>query len=394
MIDYFKIKSENGKNDRHGIDAKAVEKRLTDKGLKRSWRPFPVYKYYNLNISIFNATTIGIDGSIHKFYNAFHNRKGGGNYDDFFIEKVSWVVVHLSKILGVDVSSFKLINLEVGVNLRMDPSSLLDSIICHRNKDVNRNISYSNGGRMIEFEWQQYYLKFYDKGAQSGLQYPLLRVEIKSMRNSHCKQNFGAEYVGDLFTDESQTKMYQCLEKKVKALMLIPDGWEYKVPKEEHDYFVRVSNPKNWDRKRKSKSKSFRYEWDKCQDKIGSYGLDFDKCKLLDLMGEKWELLSTQNTPIAHKRRKISTFYDLDKKGFLQLLKDRIWFWVVKKTKYILNLIGWNREPKVKRANLSQQSLNAQSGKEQSYSLNGKIRAYWNSGFMKMSQIVKWVSKK
>jgi len=132
--------------------------------------------YKGLQIIVRNGK-VGLKGSLHKY------RQGGKNYEDFSLDDVREVINEISQKFDFDPESAKINFIEIGVNITVDkdPSEIIKSIVLYRNSPFQHLHVKGNGyGRICDM--QQITIKIYNKSLQFGLQYHLLRFEVKIKR--------------------------------------------------------------------------------------------------------------------------------------------------------------------------------------------------------------------
>jgi len=391
MIDYIKIKGGNSIKNECEINVADLKKKCEELGLKKNGEKYPIYRFLNMKISIFNKDTVQIEGSIHKLYNKLLGKNQGSNYDDFTRIRAIWVVRYLGDQLGMDLFKFRVANLEIGMNINMDAEKFLDHIICHRKKDVARDERYPNGGRMIEFGWSNHYLKLYDKGRQCNLDYPLMRVEIKSITYRHSKSIYGVAFVEDLFEEQPMAEMIRYLSTKVNGLMLIADHWENVTPKNQMHFMRKNSNPIEWERRRKWKS--FYAEWEKCQAVIKGLQLDEYKDELLQKMMKNWNTLTSKqhvNKGTESEKGNFSTLDKVKSSSPIHLILN----WVEKKLNFIIGLLRNNETLKKQHQTVLKRNNQTQSHVSQSSLLPIDGSKYWKWMTIKGKKLADWVGSR
>jgi len=116
-----------------------------------------------------------IRGSLHYFYN-----DGVHNYDDFTLLKLFRTLKRLENLFGIDLTEAKLLNLEFGVNIRLNFKAylVLRNLLFHVKKVFKDEVVDNGKGDYRVLIHSDYRIKIYDKGLHFGLPYELLRYEL------------------------------------------------------------------------------------------------------------------------------------------------------------------------------------------------------------------------
>lgn len=195
--------------------------------------------------------------SFHKYWN---QEKNGtyGNSNDFRYFDYCESVKHFCKQIGISPLLLKPINRECGVNMKLtdvSASLILKNIIAHKNQPRGK-IFDDVRGCYIQFEKDDGFLKYYDKGRQSFRDWNIdvgevCRVEFKATNSGYnfdCSPNLFtlADYLkpenywgivnkfidlqkGLAFDDPSiDSKKLTAIDKKVYDLMRNPNQWDTK----------------------------------------------------------------------------------------------------------------------------------------------------------------------
>ena len=136
-----------------------------------------------------------IRGSLHKYRSRIKGiatRKQieqyqGFNGDLFTLSDINETLQTLCEVIGFAPSLAVLQNIEIGVNCEVsfDPKEFLKGILFHRS---NFDYKTDHEGNYIQFNYQTYFLKIYNKGKQYDLPRNVLRVEIKVMKMTKLKE--------------------------------------------------------------------------------------------------------------------------------------------------------------------------------------------------------------
>ena len=135
-----------------------------------------------------------IRGSLHKYRSRIKGiatRKQieqyqGFNGDLFTLSDINETLQMLCEVIGFAPSLAVLQNIEIGVNCEVsfDPKEFLKGMLFHRS---NFDYKTDHEGNYIQFNYQTYFLKIYNKGKQYDLPRNVLRVEIKVMAMKKLK---------------------------------------------------------------------------------------------------------------------------------------------------------------------------------------------------------------
>ena len=135
-----------------------------------------------------------IRGSLHKYRSRIKGiatRKQieqyqGFNGDLFTLSDINETLQTLCEVIGFAPSLAVLQNIEIGVNCEVsfDPKEFLKGMLFHRS---NFDYKTDHEGNYIQFNYQTYFLKIYNKGKQYDLPRNVLRVEIKVMAMKKLK---------------------------------------------------------------------------------------------------------------------------------------------------------------------------------------------------------------
>jgi hypothetical protein len=135
------------------------------------WQPA---KYRGLTFKV-KGNNARLQFSPHKYFEG-----GETNFRDFNINNIQDVISEISTVYGFDPQKSFINFIEIGVNveLNVDPNNLINCFVNYRNNPFDRLKTNGKGyGRVCET--QQFEIKAYNKGLQNGLNYQLLRFEVK-----------------------------------------------------------------------------------------------------------------------------------------------------------------------------------------------------------------------
>ncbi|MEB3005598.1 hypothetical protein [Capnocytophaga sp. G2] len=191
MIDYFKALINVTNNKRlqeladEGIFSTVIHKTDPDTGEPQKE---DVYLYENIHLKN-TSKGILIQGSLHKYRSIIKGiatakqikKQNGFNGDLFTLKDINETLQTLCEVIGFAPSLAVLQNIEIGVNCEVsfDPQEFLKGMLFHKG---NHNFKIDHDGGYIQFDYNQYYIKIYDKSNHYGLPSYILRTEIKIMK--------------------------------------------------------------------------------------------------------------------------------------------------------------------------------------------------------------------
>jgi hypothetical protein len=236
MVDYVKIK----------VQVPEVEEFLNKIGDPEQWvnritgelEPFCVVSSKNLTFKGYDTGKIFIKGSLHKWFN-----DGDHNHNDFSFTDLNRTIHEIFDRFEVPLSEFKLQNVEFGVNITPPYATdrIIDSLVLHK-KSPFKDVSI-RGGNYKQVEYNQYFVKVYNKGYQYGLTNERLRFEIKV--RSMCKLGeYKIKNLEDLL-DKDKLSMINgfLLNHWDKVLMIDPSAVKPILPNDKYHQWI---NPSFW----------------------------------------------------------------------------------------------------------------------------------------------------
>ncbi|RBA29079.1 hypothetical protein [Flavobacterium tibetense] len=212
-------------------------------------------KIENVEINITNNLGF-VYGSLHKFYNSWKTGEEQ-NYNDFTYSNLIEVIDYLSLRI-VDFDIIALTQLEVGLNLDLEisPKEFLEkNVHFHSFKGFNRDINYSGGGKMFQFDYTQFYIKIYDKGKMYKQKKNILRFELKLFRKSMF-QELGVYNISDLRDKNKLRKLFILLTKRFDEMLIIDDYSEKNIDKKDLILLNKYTNPRFWNNEIKNKTRT------------------------------------------------------------------------------------------------------------------------------------------
>ncbi len=177
-----------------------------------------------------------LSGSLQKFRNlAFTD--DANNHTQFDNIQVCEAIILICGLLSVPAERLKLRGYEYAFNLHssFDPAQTIKSnFICHRNNFYPFVTSYGLNGRIKSYKFDNFVLKFYDKGKHQYQKENIFRIEhkvIKSRKHPHV--NFLSDF---LYLDN-----WQLFKKK------LTDSVNDMIIVDEPDETLKEYNPKYWE---------------------------------------------------------------------------------------------------------------------------------------------------
>jgi hypothetical protein len=179
-------------------------------------------------------------GSVHNFWN-WSNGKGAQNWNRFSYSDCITAIDTLSEIHGISPECQTLKGYEFGYNLNVsfDPKQIIrDNIICHRRNYSSLDRDYGINGYCKQYIFDQFRIKLYDKGKESGLRDNILRIEIKVVKSAYHIKRESLNTIHDLKCRENWHWFNSRLKSAISDLLILDD------PKSKSN--VDYSNPNFW----------------------------------------------------------------------------------------------------------------------------------------------------
>ena len=198
-----------------------------------------VFKYYPDNGRMF------ISGSLHKFYN-----DGKHNHDQFTQDKFKSALKALNDSFGITPDKVRITSLEWGVNIKtpIPVNTILDHCFFINHKRITQDFVDNRQAKYHLAVFDEYNVKLYNKSIQYQLNSEVLRIERKQkdFKKFADKQNIQPTLQGIInsgFKGMSTT----LLNDWQRVLFVDPELTK-------HPKYLKYSNPKFWENKRKLKS--------------------------------------------------------------------------------------------------------------------------------------------
>lgn len=247
-----------------------------------------VAKFQSLQFIISENGNCSIAGSLHKFHNG-----NDTNYNDFIFADLQSTLQSLNNHFHIPLQTATIHSLEIGVNLELDykPEVILRNIICHKNKPFN-NLN-SKGKRWgVICEYEDYAVKFYDKGHQSRISEAgkyILRYEIRLNRQRMIKP-YGITTLADLRDLEKVAPLLGLLTERLNEVVFF--DFKFKgvgLSESKLLAWQRYSNPNFWqDLDKKARYKA-RQRYEALREKYGC--IDWGKY-CINEVAKKWAELA------------------------------------------------------------------------------------------------------
>ena len=203
--------------------------------------PFIEAEAKNMKIKLYPNGRCEIAGSIHKYFN-----DGKHNFNYFGRKELSYALDELNKHLNINISEFRLSNIEIGVNITppIDSDIIIDNAFMYKNK-VFENKFHSDEGNYKQAGLTEYLLKLYNKRKHYTNQgYKInnetLRFELKYtvMRSIN---DLGIVYVKDL--EKGLESFKKPLMNAWDHILLYDHTIDYYLPEKTR---LEYSNPNYW----------------------------------------------------------------------------------------------------------------------------------------------------
>lgn len=248
------------------------------------------YKAKIENIEIDLTEKYGfVKGSLHKYYN---NCKTGENhnYNSFTKSNLFEVIDNLSEKI-VDFENTTLTQLEVGLNLELDisPKKFLEKhVLFHNLKGINLDKNYKGGGKMLQYDYSEYYVKIYDKGRMYNVSKNILRFEVKFIKKRPLKE-LKLFTISDLKREDVLEKLFSMLLKRFDEMLILDDYTKKKIDSEDLILLQKYTSQRFWMVDIKSKSRTTKSnQIKKLNNLIDKYHLGNYKASLRKQLIEKY----------------------------------------------------------------------------------------------------------
>ena len=179
-----------------------------------------------------------IENSIHKYHN-FNVLGKEINYNDFSYCDITKALDELrNQLPEYDFLDTKITNLEFGFNLKLEHSVkdiIEKNILLYKNK-THYVFEDKKDFVLKKFKSGNHLFKIYDKGRQNGLDYELLRIELKYTSKELQARKFGINTLYDLYDPYKNYLLFKDFESKFEHLLIVDDRFKKNLTKEEIAY--------------------------------------------------------------------------------------------------------------------------------------------------------------
>lgn len=242
------------------------------------------------NIEIRITEKVGyVFGSLHKFFNSMTIGEEQ-NYNDFTYSNLLEVIDYLSSRI-IDFENTTLTQLEVGLNLELDisPKKFLEKhVLFHHLKGINLDKNYKGGGKMLQYDYSEYYVKIYDKGRMYNISKNILRFEVKFIKKRPL-QELDLFTISDLRREDVLEKLFSTLLKRFDEMLILDDYTKKKIDSEDLIELQKYTSQRFWMVDIKSKSRTTKSnQIKKLNNLIDKYHLGNYKASLRKQLIEKY----------------------------------------------------------------------------------------------------------
>lgn len=176
----------------------------------------------NMDVAV-NDKVVIVKNSIHKLHNLLQGN-GEQNYNDFTYSQLCKTIDFLqSKLIGID--STKITMLEFGLNIYTPmPAEIIvrENIIGHKEKQYSHNLKFRGKGEYLQFDYNDFYIKVYDKAKQNSLNSNILRFEVKFIRRRGFNR-LGIFTLSDLKVIDNLNRLFTYLLGRFDEMVIVDD---------------------------------------------------------------------------------------------------------------------------------------------------------------------------
>lgn len=198
-----------------------------------------VFNYYPENGRVF------ISGSLHKFYN-----NGKHNHDQFTKDNFKCALMALNDSFGITPDKVRITSLEWGVNIGtpIPVNLILDHCFFINHKRITQDFVDNRQAKYHLANFDEYNIKLYNKSIQFNLSDEILRIERKQkdFKKFADKQDMQPTLQG--LIDSGFKGMAETLLNDWQRVLFVDPELS------KHPKYLKYSNPKFWENKRKLKS--------------------------------------------------------------------------------------------------------------------------------------------
>jgi len=247
-----------------------------------------VAKFQSLQFIISDNGACSIAGSLHKFHNG-----NDTNYNDFTFADLCQTLQSLNRHFGIELPTAQIHSIEIGVNLELNykPEIILRNIICHKNKTFN-NLNGKDIRCGVVCEYDEYAIKFYDKGHQNRISEKgkyILRYEIRLHKQRMLKP-YEISTLADLQSAEKVAPLLGLLIEKLNEIIFFDFKFKgAELSKSKLLAWQRYSNPNFWVDLNKKQRYKARQQYEVLREKYGC--IDWAKY-CINEVAKKWNKLA------------------------------------------------------------------------------------------------------
>jgi hypothetical protein len=250
-------------------------------------------KYEGMEFYYFPSGRMTLHGSWHKYY------CGGRNYSDFSLAQFQCAVIKFCQTFKVSPDELKILQLEFGVNIvpPIAPQQVIDALVGNgKGKGFSEMRTTKGRSIGVNMYLTNYGLKIYDKGAQYGLAYPVLRIEKKYLNWCKYRSAFGIYTVAELVYPDAWHALCDDLLNSIGHLIIKEPSIELNEMSMKEKYFLAQSADAKWWKTISPKKRlAAKKKCDRLLDKYGWYSLHGElincmSAKMYHLMNDESEL--------------------------------------------------------------------------------------------------------
>ena len=262
MIDFIKIwsyiSSEEVSLLKNSVDFMGSYNVTTGESISRNMsgkevKPYIEANAKNMKIKLDPNGMCEIAGSINKYFNV-----GKHNFNFFGRKELSHAIVELNKHLNINISEFRLSNIEIGVNITPpdDSDIIINNAFMYKNK-VFENKFHSDEGNYKQAGLTEYLVKLYNKRKHYtnqgyAIDNETLRFELK-YTVMRLINDLGVVYVKDL--EKGLESFKKPLMNAWDNILLYDHTIDYYLPEKTR---LEYSNPNYWMSLKQTNQRTFK----------------------------------------------------------------------------------------------------------------------------------------
>ncbi|MBE7172689.1 MAG: hypothetical protein INR73_19075 [Williamsia sp.] len=213
-------------------------------------------RYKNMLFKLYEtekSTILQVSGSINSYYNG--NNSKNLNYSD-----LKAAIASLCEEIGIEPQNAKPINFELGcvIITTLDPSKIVKQMVSIKHAIPSK--TNSNRGTLREFEFDEFYLKAYDRGKWLDLQEQLLALELKFTTYRSIAKH-GIFTLAD-FNKKNLRSMAKFFLQTYKQLIIVdPRLYNSGLSKCRSSFVYQISCPEQWEEINKDKRNNWKSKY-------------------------------------------------------------------------------------------------------------------------------------